>query len=172
MRRTLFVAGLSLLLLSGCISVERSPVVEGYSCGDGTVLHGDECIGVLRKVYGPVCGEGTVHRGHECVPVTSTKVEEIPVVSPAQVQQSPAVSPAALHVSQTRLIPTDAHIRQSIMAESLRGYPGNCPCPYSSASNGSRCGGRSAYSRPGGYEPFCYAQDVPQVMVERYRQRL
>ena len=83
MRRTLFVAGMSLLLPSGCISVERSQVVEGYSCGTGTTLRGDECIGVVRKVYGPVCGEGTIHRGHECVPLAPMIVEEVPTIAPA-----------------------------------------------------------------------------------------
>lgn len=57
---------LSSLLLTGCISVQR-PVVEGYSCGEGTVVHGRECRAVVQRVYGPVCGEGTIQRGHECV---------------------------------------------------------------------------------------------------------
>lgn len=35
-------------------------------------------------------------------------------------------------------------------------YYGTCDCPYDRASNGSRCGGRSAYSRPGGRSPVCY----------------
>lgn len=33
---------------------------------------------------------------------------------------------------------------------------GSCDCPYDYARNGSRCGGRSAYSRPGGREPICF----------------
>lgn len=33
---------------------------------------------------------------------------------------------------------------------------GSCDCPYDYARNGSRCGGRSAYSRPGGREPMCF----------------
>lgn len=36
------------------------------------------------------------------------------------------------------------------------GYPGPCPCPYDTASDGSLCGARSAYSRSGGYSPVCY----------------
>lgn len=35
-------------------------------------------------------------------------------------------------------------------------YYGTCDCPYDRARNGSRCGGRSAYSRPGGRSPVCY----------------
>ena len=37
------------------------------------------------------------------------------------------------------------------------------------ARNGSLCGGRSAYSRPGGYEPKCYPSDVTPVEIEEYR---
>lgn len=33
---------------------------------------------------------------------------------------------------------------------------GSCDCPYDYARNGSHCGGRSAYSRPGGRAPVCY----------------
>lgn len=36
---------------------------------------------------------------------------------------------------------------------------GSCSCPYDFAKNGSMCGGRSAYSRPGGDEPRCYLDD-------------
>jgi hypothetical protein len=30
-------------------------------------------------------------------------------------------------------------------------------------------GGNSAYSKPGGAQPLCFATDVSQEMVERYR---
>lgn len=36
---------------------------------------------------------------------------------------------------------------------------GSCDCPYDITSNGSACGGRSAYSQPGGAEPICYTTD-------------
>lgn len=64
---------------------------------------------------------------------------------------------------------SDAEIRRRIIAESIDGYPGPCACPYQLARNGSRCGGRSAYSRGGGYAPLCYANDVSDEMVRRYR---
>ncbi len=50
---------------------------------------------------------------------------------------------------------TQRAIRQSIAA-----YSGSCPCPYSVDRAGRRCGARSAYSRPGGAAPLCYASDV------------
>lgn len=39
---------------------------------------------------------------------------------------------------------TDEQVRQAIIRQSIASYPGNCPCPYNTASNGSRCGKRSA----------------------------
>lgn len=65
---------------------------------------------------------------------------------------------------------TDAAIRQRIIKASIADYPGNCPCPYNSARNGSSCGRRSAYSRGGGYAPLCYASDVSKSDVQDYRQ--
>jgi hypothetical protein len=65
---------------------------------------------------------------------------------------------------------SDAQIRQQIIRESIASYPGNCPCPYNSARNGSSCGRRSAYSRPGGYAPMCFATDVSKEAVATYRQ--
>jgi hypothetical protein len=44
-----------------------------------------------------------------------------------------------------------------------------CACPADLARNGSRCGKRSAYSRPGGAEPYCYVADVPKEKIEAYR---
>lgn len=48
------------------------------------------------------------------------------------------------------------------------GHP--CACPYDRSRNGSSCGARSAYSRPGGAEPKCYPKDVSRVEIEGYRQ--
>ena len=62
-------------------------------------------------------------------------------------------------------------IKQVLIKESISSYRGSCPCPYSVARNGSRCGKRSAYSRPGGASPLCYESDVTDEMVEAYRNR-
>ena len=66
---------------------------------------------------------------------------------------------------------SDAQVRQKIIEQSIAAYPGNCPCPYNRASNGSRCGGRSAWSRPGGASPKCYERDVSDAEVAAYRRR-
>lgn len=65
---------------------------------------------------------------------------------------------------------SDDDVRQKIIADSIARYPGNCACPYSSMRNGRRCGGRSAYSKPGGRAPICYANDVTDAMVARWKQ--
>lgn len=64
---------------------------------------------------------------------------------------------------------TDAQVRQAMIRQSIASYSGSCPCPYSTARNGSRCGGRSAYSRPGGAAPLCYASDISDAQVAAYR---
>ena len=66
---------------------------------------------------------------------------------------------------------TDAQVRQAVIQESLASYPGPCPCPYNTMRNGRQCGARSAYSKPGGYEPICYERQVTPAMIRAYRQQ-
>jgi hypothetical protein len=73
------------------------------------------------------------------------------------------VSPAlAAHLS-------DADVKRAVIQESIASYPGTCPCPYNADRRGHACGRRSAYSRPGGYAPICYASQVTPEMVTEYR---
>lgn len=44
-----------------------------------------------------------------------------------------------------------------------------CACPDDTMRNGRACGGKSAYSRPGGAAPLCYPTDITPAMVEAYR---
>lgn len=67
------------------------------------------------------------------------------------------------------LAQTDAEIKSQIIRQSIASYAGSCPCPYSVMRNGRSCGGRSAYSRPGGYAPLCYPRDVSQAEVQAWR---
>ncbi|WP_304168016.1 hypothetical protein [Lonsdalea britannica] len=66
---------------------------------------------------------------------------------------------------------SDEQVKKAIIQDSINEYPGNCPCPYNSAKNGSRCGGRSAWSRAGGYAPICYDSDVSKQMIEEWRRQ-
>ena len=49
---------------------------------------------------------------------------------------------------------------EQMIKESYVKLSRKCPCPYSIMSNGKKCGKRSAYSKPGGYEPLCYVSDI------------
>jgi hypothetical protein len=67
---------------------------------------------------------------------------------------------------------TDAQVRDAIIKESVAAYLATghpCACPYNVARNGSQCGGRSAYSRPGGAAPLCYPRDVSDGMVADWK---
>jgi len=64
---------------------------------------------------------------------------------------------------------SDAQIRKAIIQLSINSYSGSCPCPYNAMRNGAACGGRSAWSKPGGYAPKCYPSDVSKEEVEAYR---
>lgn len=70
----------------------------------------------------------------------------------------------------------DLVVIAAILVEQSRNayYASNrrCACPDDTDIIGRRCGGRSAYSRLGGAEPYCSARDVPSELIERYRQRL
>src|SRR4030081_2565927 len=77
---------------------------------------------------------------------------------------------AASATAQPQL--TDAQVAAIIVQASRdayyrTGHP--CACPEDLARNGSRCGQRSAYSRPGGAEPYCQVTDVPKDKIEMYR---
>jgi hypothetical protein len=64
---------------------------------------------------------------------------------------------------------SNKQVKQRIIEESIQNYYGNCPCPYNSARNGSRCGKRSAWSRGGGYAPICYEREVSAEMIKAWR---
>lgn len=79
--------------------------------------------------------------------------------------------PFTTFVYADEVILSDSEIRKIMIQESVSRYSGNCPCPYYRASNGSRCGKRSAWSRQGGYSPLCYEKDISEKMVNNYRER-
>ena len=78
---------------------------------------------------------------------------------------------------------TDEQVRQILINESIRSFPGNCPCPYSLEIKKSclgkkckarPCGGKSAWSNtPIGYPgPICFRADVSDEMVQYFLQKM
>lgn len=84
--------------------------------------------------------------------------------TPASVRQRAVAPPSRAEVSRAR---------KALILQSIAAYPGSCPCPYNVDRGGRRCGGRSAWSRRGGYAPLCYDSDVSQARLNSYfaRQR-
>ena len=64
---------------------------------------------------------------------------------------------------------TDDQVAKVLIQESIAEYPGPCACPYSVMKNGRSCGGRSAYSKKGGYAPLCYREDVTDQQIKQWR---
>ena len=65
---------------------------------------------------------------------------------------------------------SDLAIAALIVKGRRASYSGNCACPDNVDRAGRRCGGRSAYSRPGGRSPLCFERDVPVEMIAEWRQ--
>ena len=67
---------------------------------------------------------------------------------------------------------SDDEVRQAIIQKSIAAYNATghpCACPYQTDRAGHSCGGRSAYSRPGGAAPLCYPADVTAGMIADWR---
>lgn len=62
-----------------------------------------------------------------------------------------------------------AQVISLLISQSRSRQGGSCPCPYNTDRAGRRCGGRSAYSRPGGASPLCYPSDIATGMVQKFR---
>lgn len=58
--------------------------------------------------------------------------------------------------------------KKQMIQQSINSYSGSCPCPYNVTRNGSSCGRRSAYSRPGGAAPLCYPYDISDQEAKEF----
>lgn len=63
---------------------------------------------------------------------------------------------------------SDDEIAKLIIQDSINHYPKQCACPFSLMKNGRPCGGRSAYSKPGGAAPLCYREDVSAEAIKQW----
>jgi hypothetical protein len=110
-------------------------------------------------------------------PVNEPAIRPSPIPSPSSTPSAKAsqLAPTALQPDTKRRVEvalTAAAIGAIIIKASrdryyATGHP--CACPDDLMRNGRACGGRSAYSRPGGAAPLCYPADVSAGMIEAYR---
>lgn len=141
------------------VDADRLNVREGPGTSFKRIwtLKRDEAVAVVREQdeWQFVRGgnfEGWVHGGYLTPKPTPKKiVRQVPT------RPKPAIS--------------DAKIKRILIERSIALYSGACPCPYNRMRNGRRCGGNSAWSRPGGASPLCYERDVTASMVAAYRAR-
>ncbi|MCB1383247.1 MAG: SH3 domain-containing protein [Notoacmeibacter sp.] len=110
----------------------------------GTKVRTVETSGKWHRVSTGI-QEGWVHGDY----LTS----ERPKAEPAAKASAPLPVPLVSKPVQNRA----SKVRQTAAGEPIRSpYVGRCDCPYDRMRNGRRCGGNSAYSKPGGRNPICY----------------
>lgn len=140
------------------LNVRQSPDTNGAkvaSLPTGTAVQVFEVSGPWLRVTAGGGVEGWVHGDY----TSATQPRVVPVAAPAPQQApDPVASPGRPR----------SEIVQLIIARSIDSYSGSCPCPYNVDRGGRRCGGRSAYSKPGGASPICYESDVTEGMIQRF----
>ena len=64
-------------------------------------------------------------------------------------------------------------LARDMILKSIASYPGKCACPYHLTSNGIKCGKKSVYSNPEGYNPLCYLSDINDETIDlKYDKKL
>jgi hypothetical protein len=95
----------------------------------------------------------------------------------APVQPSPSLTPAkapppADNDAKARALLSDIAVIATVIAASRAAYLAMgkpCGCPDHIAANGSRCGLRSAHTKPGGFKPLCFPTDVSPAIIATWR---
>lgn len=143
------------------LNVRASPSTGGTLLGK--LSRGTAVVPKLRSGawYGVSLTNGTTGWVHG--DYLAAEVPQAPVELMADVPSEP---PPAARPAFDRNEVIDAIIKAS-----LRSYSGACPCPYNTMKSGRRCGGNSAYSKPGGQSPICYSTDVTDRMIADFVSR-
>ena len=133
------------------VNVRKGPstqnaVVGAFSRGAKLVIH--ETSGGWSRVS----GQSTTHSlsGWMASRFLSADKPAVQIVAPAPKKRRIAV-PTSREVTQAR---------KTLISQSIAGHNGNCACPYQRDRANRKCGKRSAWSKPGGYEPLCYDSDI------------
>jgi hypothetical protein len=92
-------------------------------------------------------------------------------------QPAPPSSPAKAPIpadeeAKKRSLISDIAVIATVIAASRAAYLAMgkpCGCPDHVAANGSRCGLRSAHSKPGGFKPLCFPTDISPAIIATWR---
>lgn len=133
--------------------------VGAFDRGTKLVLLGDRAG--WAKVTGAI--NGTPTTGWMSQRYLSLQPPAIPAARPAPTPKRTIAAPTSAEVSAAQ---------RAIIQQSIANYAGSCPCDYNRDRAGRRCGKRSAWSRPGGASPLCYASDVKRSHLVAYFRRL
>lgn len=91
---------------------------------------------------------------------TATIAATAPVAPPPIETPVAAIEPAPEPVDPIATLEPELAIAAPTTGTPIRAaVSGSCDCPYDTDRRGRACGGRSAYSRPGGRQPLCYVGD-------------
>jgi hypothetical protein len=147
----------------------------GWDCDSGYRRGGNRCIPVIvpengildYSGHGWVCEWGYRRVGNRCIPVIVPENGVLDYSGHGWLCEDGYLKRDTRCIAVSEA--TDGEIRNLMIAMSITSYPGNCPCPYNADRAGRSCGGRSAYSRPGGYSPLCYESDISDADVHAFR---
>jgi endonuclease YncB( thermonuclease family) len=63
----------------------------------------------------------------------------------------------------------DNRLRDELIARSIAGYSGQCPCPYSTRRGGAACGDQSSYAQGNRRGLYCFRKDIPAAVLAQHR---
>lgn len=150
---------------------------HSWECDFGYYRVGNECRTVIIPEHAHLdysshnweCDRGYYRHFNECRPIDVPQHASLNLYGDGWSCDDGYIKRGeeCVHVTQA----SDNEIRDHMIKLSISSYSGNCPCPYNVDRRGYRCGGRSAYSRAGGYSPLCYRQDISDEDVAAFRLR-
>jgi hypothetical protein len=158
--------------------VYQPPASEPYvTCPDGSIATSREICAVA--ITEAPSRQHPAQSARAATRVTSIeqlgpRPAQTPIPAPSISASPPPAAPPATDKREAEVLSAVA-IAALIVKESRSAYYATgrpCACPDDRMRNGHACGGRSAYSRPGGAAPLCYPADVSTEMISSYRARL
>lgn len=169
MRRALFwIAGAASLMGVAALGIGTAspPPAQPRTAAPVKYLSDPGFSNVPARAPAPAPQAGVPTENPRPSTTAARPVQPVPPERPADKPDRPSISK-----SQKEAL-SAAAIAALIIAASRSAYHATgrpCACPDDRMRNGRACGGRSAYSRPGGAAPLCYAHDVTAQMVDQYR---